>query len=305
MAEFGSGRKNRIPVSKDGIKKAIKSANDRLKKANEKLEQNIADKKKSLLSAGRDIESSSKALKSIEKEIEPAKNAAIEAKTEARKERVKLSELKKQFTVALADKDIAQSELNNLTKESKILDKRVAKMNDELAIVSTIKGELKLLKSDGIKKELSKLRSESIKKKEVHKELLSTLDAETEIKQKALKTVDSEYTIKMAKLNTKFSYLEESLKDKEQENEVMDSLVGKKEQEFIDWEAKCRQAEHMLMKAKELADDQIERSKKEIDRQQDAAKRWKVGFFEEIARVKLKKKIENIEMAGLKEAFDG
>ena len=42
-----------------------------------------------------------------------------------------------------------------------------------------------------------------------------------------------------------------------------------------------------------------------IDRQQEAAKKWKVGFFEEIARVKLKKKIENIEMAGLKEAFDG
>ena len=85
----------------------------------------------------------------------------------------------------------------------------------------------------------------------------------------------------------------------------MDSLIGKKEQEFIEWETKCRQAEHKLMNAKELADGQIERSKKEIDRQQEAAKKWKVGFFEEIARVKLKKKIENIEMAGLKEAFDG
>ena len=61
----------------------------------------------------------------------------------------------------------------------------------------------------------------------------------------------------------------------------------------------------MLMKAKDLAASQIERSKKTIQSQQEAAKRWKVGFFEEIARVKLKKKIENIEMAGLKEAFDG
>jgi len=321
MAEFGSGRKNRIPVSKDDIKKAIKSANDRLKKANEKLDQDIADKKKSLLSTGKEIGSSNKELKSIVSEIGSAKSDVIGAKTEARKERVKLSKLKKQFTEALADKDIAQSELNNLTKESKILDKKVVKMNDDLAIVSSIKGELKLLKSDkkaeseelkkikseadGIKKELSKLQSESVKKKEVHKELLSMLDVETEIKQKALKTVDSEYTIKMAELNTKFSHLEESLKDKEQEDEVMDSLIGKKEQEFIEWETKCRQAEHMLMKAKDLADSQIERSKKEIDRQQESAKKWKVGFFEEIARVKLKKKIENIEMAGLKEAFDG
>jgi len=139
---FGNKRR-RIPISKDDIKQAIKSANDRLKKANDKLGQDIADKKKSLLSAGKEIESSNKELKSITSEIEPAKNDAIEAKTEARKERVSLSKLKKQLTDALAHKDIAQSELNNLTKESKILDKRVAKMNDELAITSTLKGEIK------------------------------------------------------------------------------------------------------------------------------------------------------------------
>ncbi len=321
MAEFGSGRKNRIPIKKEDIKKAIKNANDRLKKANEKLDQGIADKKKSLLSVGQDIDSYNKDLKSIASEVESAKNDAIEAKAESIKERVKLSKLKKQIIEASSGKDIAQSELSNLTKESKILDKKVAKMNDDLAVVSSIKGELKLLKSDkkeeseelkkikseadGIKKELSKLRSESAAKKEDHKELLSILDAEAEIKQKALKTVDGKYEIKMAELNTKFSSLEESLKDKEQEAEIMDSLIGKKEQEFIEWETKCRQAEHLLMKAKELADSQIERSKKEIDKQQEAAKKWKVGFFEEIARVKLKKKIENIEMAGLKEAFDG
>jgi chromosome segregation ATPase len=320
MSIFGT-KKRRIPVSKDDIKKAIRAANDRFKRVNKRLEQDIVDKKKSLSSIGKEVSVHNKELKSIASEIGSAKSDAIGTKKEASKERVKLSKLKKQLTEALADKDIAQSELNNLTKESKILDKKVVKMNDDLAIVSSIKGELKLLKSDkkeeseelkkikseadGIKKELSKLRAESTAKKEVHRELLSTLDAETEIKQKALKAVDGEYAIKIAELNTKFISLEEALKDKAQEDEVMDSLIGKKEQEFIEWEVKCRKAEHMLMKAKELADDQIERSKKEIDRQQEAAKRWKVGFFEEIARVKLKKKIENIEMAGLKEAFDG
>ncbi len=320
MSIFGT-KKRRIPVSKDDIKKAIKAANDRFKRANKRLEQGIVDKEKSLLSVGKEIGSSNKQLKSIVSEIESAKSDAIEAKKEASKERVKLSKLKKQLTEALEGKDVAQSELNNLIKESKILDKKVAKMNDDLAVVSSLKGELKLLKSDnkkeseeskkikseanGIKKELSKLQSESAAKKEDHKELLSTLDAESEIKQKALKTVDGEYAIKMAELNTRISSLDDVLKDKRQEDEVMDSLIGKKEQEFIEWETKCRQAEHMLMKARDLADGQIERSKKTIQGQQEAAKRWKVGFFEEIARVKLKKKIENIDMAGLKEAFDG
>ena len=148
MAEFGSGRKNRIPISKDDIKKAIKSANDRLKKANEKLDQDITNKKKSLLSVGKEIDSSNKNLKSIASEVESANNDAIEAKAESKKERVKLSKLKKQLTGALSGKDSAQSELNNLTKESSILDKKVAKMNDDLAIASTIKEEIKLLKSD-------------------------------------------------------------------------------------------------------------------------------------------------------------
>ena len=148
MAEFGSGRKNRIPISKDDIKKAIKSANDRLKKANEKLDQGIGDKKKSLLFIEKEIDSSNKNLKSIASEVESAKNDAIEAKSESKKERVKLSKLKKQFTEALSGKDSAQSELNNLTKESSILGNKIAKMNDDLAIASTIKEEIKILKSD-------------------------------------------------------------------------------------------------------------------------------------------------------------
>ena len=120
-----------------------------------------------------------------------------------------------------------------------------------------------------------------------------------------MKTVDNEYEIKMAELNEGLRSLKDALRDKKQEDEVMDSIIKKKEQEFIEWETKCRQAEHMLMQAKDLADSQIERSKKTIQGQQEAAKRWKIGFFEEIARAKLKKKIENIDMAGLKEAFDG
>ena len=320
MSIFGT-KKRRIPVSRDDIKKAIKDANAKLKRFNDRLEQEIVDKKDSLSSIQKDISVNSKELKSVASGIESVKRDAVKAKTEAKKESVKLSKLKKQMADVMSSKESAQSELNNLIKESSILDKNIAKMNNDLAIASSIKGEIKLLKSDkkseskeleqissesnDIKKELSKLRTDSAKKKEAHKELLSTLDAEAKIKQKALKTVDNEYVIKMAELNTKLSALQEVLQDRQQEDETMDSLIKQKEKEFIDWETKCRQAEHMLMKAKDLADGQVGRAKKEISRQQEAAKRWKVGFFEEIARVKLKKKIESIDMAGLKEAFDG
>ena len=319
---FGNKRfqKNGIRVSKDDIKKSILAANDRLKNANNKLDQDIADKKKSLVSVGKEIDSFNKGLKSLSSEIESAKHDAIKVKAEASRERAKLSKLKTQVAKTIADEDKAQSSINNLAEESALLDKNISRMNSDLAIASALKEEIKLLKSDkkvglkeldkisseaeGFKNELSQLKPESAKKKKAHKALLAKLDAEVEGRQKELETVDNEHVIKMAELNTKLRALRESVEDKEQEVETMDSLIGKKEKEFIDWESKCRQAEHMLMKAKELADSQIERSKKEIDRQQESAKRWKIGFFEEIARVKLKKKIENIDMAGLKEAFD-
>ena len=318
--EFGRRKRPKIPYSKDDIKKAIKDANARLRKANDSLDKDIAAKRKSLDSIVKEISSNENELKAALSAIEGAKKDAARASTEATKERIEVSKIKKQLAEALSREDSAQSNLNKLTKESEVLSKKVDKMNDSLAIASALKEELKILKSDkkieinnldelngeadGIKKELSQLRTNTVKKKKDHKELLAGLDAETEIKQKSLEMVDSKYEIKMAELNTKFSSLEESLKDKEQEVETMDSLIKKKEGEFIGWESKCRQAEHLLMKAKDLADSQIERSKKEIDRQQEGAKRWKIGFLEEIARVKLKKKIEKLDMAGLKEAFN-
>ena len=55
--EFGRRKKPKIPYTKDDIKKAIKNANDRLKKANEKLDQDLSIKKVSLDSVKKEIQS--------------------------------------------------------------------------------------------------------------------------------------------------------------------------------------------------------------------------------------------------------
>ena len=146
--EFGRRKRPKIPYSKDDIKKAIKSANDRLKNANNKLEQDISGKKESLASVGKEIDSYNKELKSYRSEIESAKHDAVKVKAEASKERAKLSKLKKQVAEAIADEYKAQSSLNNLTKESALLDKSISKMNSDLAISSALKEEIKILKTD-------------------------------------------------------------------------------------------------------------------------------------------------------------
>ena len=321
MAEFGHGRKNRAPVSRDDIKKAIKSANDRLKKANEKLDQDISNKKKSLSSVSKEISSNEKELKSIASAIQSEKHDAFEVRADARKERSKLSKLKTQVAEAVSNEDKAQSNLNNLTKESELLAKKIAKMNDDIAIASTIKEEIKILKSDkkielkeldkvgsevkDIKAELPKLQADSIKKKKSHKELLAKLDSEAELKQKLLDAVDGEYTIKIAELNTRVSGLKDLIKDKEQEAEVIESLIKQREYTYVEIETKFKQAENALMFARELTDKEIEREKSEKENIKKKFNLWKMSVLEEVARMKLKKKIEDIDKAGLAEILNG
>ena len=150
---FGNKRFQRsgVRITKDDIKKSIQAANDRLKNSNKKLDQDISDKKESLASVGKEIDSYNKELKSYKSEIESAKHDAVKVKAEASKERAKLSKLKKQVSEAVSSEDKAQASLINLTKESALLDKSISKMNSDLAISSTLKGEIKLLKADKVR----------------------------------------------------------------------------------------------------------------------------------------------------------
>jgi len=320
MAIFGT-KKRRIPVSKDDIKKAIKSANDRFKRANKRLEQDIDVKKESLSSLGREINAHNKELKSIVSQIEVAKSNTIEVKTEAKKERVKLANLKKSSTNILSENESMQAGLNRLTKESKVLNKNIIKMQDDLSMASSIKEEIKLLKSDkkietkelnelnseanGIKKELSKLRTDSVKKKKEHKKLLNKLDAEAKDKKEKLDNIEGEYTINMAEYNAQIRAFRDDIREKEQEASIMKSLIDKKELEYIEIESKYRQVERALIYAKELTDGEVDREKREIEKIKSNFKQWKVAQLEEVAKLKLKKKIENIDKAGLSEILNG
>ena len=321
MAEFGNNKRRKIPVSKDDIKKAIKSANLRLKKSNEKLDNNIADKKRVLLDVTKEIKASSNELKSILSKTEDAKSNIVDVRMEVRKERTKLSNLKGGNAKILSENKSVQAGLNKLTKESEVLNKSIIKMQDDLSMASSIKEEIKLIKSDkkietkelnelnseanGIKKELSKLRTDSIKKKKEHKKLLNKLDAEAKDKKEVLDNIEGECTIKMAEYNAQIRVLRDGMREKEQEVSIMKSLIDKKELEYIEIESKYRQVERALIYAKELTDNEVDREKKEIEKIKNNFKQWKVAQLEEVAKLKLKKKIENIDKAGLSEILNG
>ena len=317
---FGKKRQ-RVSVSKDDIKKAVKRANERLESTNKRIKSTIEDKKESLQALEVNIDIGNKELDLLLASVVSAKGDAVEAKEDSKKERARLLKLKKSVDKAVADKDLIEGGLTVLTEESDVLNKNIAKMNKDLAIASALKEEIEIFKSDkkseaeelkktiseanDIKKELSKLRTESIKKKEEHKELIAGLDAETEVKQKSLDTVDGEYTIKIAELNTKLSLLTDNVNDKEDDLKVMQSLVTNAESEYIQTESKRKQAENELLYAKDLLEKDKERVAKEIEEMKNGAKNWKVSFLEEIARMKMKKKIANIDTAGLSDILNG
>ena len=98
--------------------------------------------------------------------------------------------------------------------------------------------------------------------------------------------------------NSKFEDLKnKSEKEKDeinQELQALKNLCNNSEDEYIKWEQK-------IAKAKDKADKEVERNKKAIE----SFKKWKIGVLEEVARLKLKSKIANIDKPGLSEILNG
>ena len=78
------------------------------------------------------------------------------------------------------------------------------------------------------------------------------------------------------------------------ELKAITNLCNNTEDKYIEWERK-------VLKAKEDADKEENRIKKA---KENFAK-WKIGVLEEVARLKLKNKVDNIDKAGLSDILNG
>ena len=75
---------------------------------------------------------------------------------------------------------------------------------------------------------------------------------------------------------------------------AVESLIDKGEDEVISWERKLEK----LQSSCESENDRISKVKKNFEN-------WKVNALEEVARMKLKRKMEKIDKAGLTEILNG
>ena len=86
-------------------------------------------------------------------------------------------------------------------------------------------------------------------------------------------------------------------KEKEEKSielKAVESLVNKKEDEYISWERKLEN----IGKSVKSEQSRIDTVKKNFEN-------WKINALEEVARMKIKRKMENIDKAGLTEILNG
>ena len=80
----------------------------------------------------------------------------------------------------------------------------------------------------------------------------------------------------------------------ENELQAIKNLCNNTEDKYIGWEQK-------VAEAKARADKEVERNKRAIE----SFKKWKIGVLEEVARLKLKSKVDKIDKAGLSDILNG
>jgi chromosome segregation ATPase len=319
MAEIFGNRRNRL--TKKDLHASTVKANQSLREKNKRLKNHIktleADIGELELSA-KDIKNEIKALK---KERTVAKRGAKSAAKELSRKKDALSAVEKATADLNKDGKKIQVEIGHSKKEADSLKDGLKKMHDEMAVSSSIKAELKLLKVDkheaetvlsNIKDDISKAQNDldkaisyRDKRKVAFKGQLAKLEKKIKEKSKVYSEIEGDCTIKVAEQNSKITILTDTVKELQGEEKVLKSVISKREQDFIDIESKVAQATHTLEYTVELTNKEIEREKEEKEKLKKEIESMRQRLLEEVARLKMKKKIELIDKAGLKDIISG
>tara|TARA_R110000824_G_scaffold106038_4_gene250623 strand:- start:9124 stop:10053 length:930 start_codon:yes stop_codon:yes gene_type:complete len=307
MAKFS--RPTIQPIVKPSdLKKAIVEKNKKLGESVKILKDEIKslksehkDAEKDLHNIKADCEETFGELKSVGDEL-----FAVESKLKTAKGRFK--ETAEAESKAYSSTEVLKEVVSSLTSESKTLSAKVNQLNvqknackglsktvasfkkdienslSEIAELKTSKSRFKKQTDDAAKK-----CNEMIKKSHEVKESLET---STESLKAELKVIDKKLSIARVQCGKDISDLESSVVDKNLKLDEVDVMISKAESEYLSWEKKISVAKNNVMEE----EDKIETVKNNF-------KEWQVGAVEEVARMKLKGRIENIDKAGLKDVL--
>ena len=163
------------------------------------------------------------------------------------------------------------------------------------------------MKKDNLLDELDSINSEiKLSVEEGEKKVVCFEDQYDDLEERAKKHEEMVYQFEQRLVETQDLFKDEDNKlkellakskvEKEQANnelQAIKNLCNNSEDEYIKWEQK-------VAKAKTKAAKEEERN----ERAKESFAKWKIGVLEEVARLKLKNKVDNIDKAGLSDILN-
>jgi chromosome segregation ATPase len=307
MAKIG---KPKISINPSDLKKGIVNANKNLQKRSNNLEIKIKESEKNL----KDLESQEKiafnGLKQIQDRVATDEaNAHSVAQT--------LSEYNQKLSNAKGSYSKVQLEESKTLKEIDKLSNKIEELNADVNFLEAKKSEYSNLKKeiDSSKETIAKIENDAtdlshkkLKLSQAIDSLQSNYDSKISLIQEESKKVSEEQVSLNNKskeiskqieqldkdLDIKKSQYNVSMRESEDEVKVVISLISKKEDEYYKWERKVENVKNS-----------VEEEQKRVNEIKENYAKWKIGALEEVARLKLKGKIDRIDKAGLGEILNG
>jgi chromosome segregation ATPase len=305
-----SRKNNKLNISSKDLKKAIVDRNNNLKKQNDKISLIVTDKEKELKSLENEYSSESEKLGKLIRDVEFQEGRLQKANGAVYSNEKLLSEKLKK--VGDAEKRVCECEdtVEKLKdKEKELLDKiaglefyksKCVDSKNELAGIQ-VKKDSVLDELVSVKNDISKALVEGKKKIAYYENQYDALE------EKAKKHEDMVYQFEQRlieaqdlfadednKLKDFLSKAEDERKKTQDELQAVKNLVGQSEDKYINWEQKVKK----LSTKADKEEERIANAKKRYES-------WKIGVLEQVAKIKLKKKVENIDKAGLSEILNG
>ena len=308
-------------VSKDQLKKAVVSANARLVSANNRLKKDIEAGKKKLKDMENNYEAHRKAL-------EDTKEVQVCADNELEGVQFEVAEVQTTLKKAL-------SKLAKLTEDSNALKESNKEMEDKsLELLKSIEAlEEKEEELDGLTVSLKQIRKEEADGQETLELLaieLNELDMGVEAYTSRKSAAESEFSAFKAKIEREktavhdelgsikdrmveatlesgkeMGRLDKAIAERISEIQDMDALLSKKDYEFSTVLSKIGAAENIIKDAEQKAEYIIKQAQEKVVKVKGDFKDWKIEALDDVARKKMKGKIENIDKAGLSEILGG
>ena len=308
-------------LSKKDLKKSIVNANDRLRAINARMELDIEVSKDKLKSIGADYDAYKKALEDTKElkvyaqnELEAQQFEIAEAQSTVKEALSRIVNLSEDEAFLEDSNEKLEVKRNRLSKDIALLEKKQVELEDVTANLKATNKEC----SDSQKKleslavDLNELENgveAYISRKSAAESEFRAFKAKIERDKTAVYDECANIKERMAQATLEsgkeMGKLDHAIADRMTELDDMDLDIRRKAYELSTIQSSISSVEERVNDAEERINIAIKKEQDKVSKIKGDFKDWKIQALDEVARLKLKKKIENIDRAGLKDVLGG